>query len=184
LCAPLTPTLRPAIYVFFFFFKKYHAVNANILVNLRYGIHSSGYLYRLFSSPALIHTYPPVNIEPTECSETSAFNIQTTGKYPEESIPYLKHGESLKTAINLGYFTQYRAGDKIEKNEMGGACSAYGGRGELCIVFWWGNLREGNSWGDRGVDGRIMLGWIFKKWDVGVRTGLGWLRIGTGAGRL
>jgi hypothetical protein len=23
-----------------------------------------------------------------------------------------------------------------------------------------------------------MLGWIFKKWDVGVRTGLGWLRIG------
>jgi hypothetical protein len=25
-----------------------------------------------------------------------------------------------------------------------------------------------------------MFGWIFKKWDVGVRTGLGWLRIGTG----
>jgi len=23
--------------------------------------------------------------------------------------------------------TQYRLGDKIEKNEMGGACSAYGG---------------------------------------------------------
>jgi hypothetical protein len=38
-------------------------------------------------------------------------------------------------------------------------------------------------WGDRGVDGRIMLGWIFKKWDVGVRTGLGWLRIGIGGGR-
>jgi hypothetical protein len=31
--------------------------------------------------------------------------------------------------------------------------------------------------------GRIILGWIFKKWDVGVRTGLGWLRIGTGGGR-
>jgi hypothetical protein len=30
-----------------------------------------------------------------------------------------------------------------------------------------------NRWGDPGVDGRI-----FKKWDVGVRTGLGWLRIG------
>jgi hypothetical protein len=28
-----------------------------------------------------------------------------------------------------------------------------------------------------------MLGWIFRKWDVGVRTGLGWLRIGTGGGR-
>jgi hypothetical protein len=29
-----------------------------------------------------------------------------------------------------------------------------------------------------------MVGWIFKKWDVGVRTGLGWLRIGIGGGRL
>jgi hypothetical protein len=26
--------------------------------------------------------------------------------------------------------------------------------------------------------------WIFKKWDVGVRTGLGWLRIGIGGVRL
>jgi hypothetical protein len=30
----------------------------------------------------------------------------------------------------------------------------------------------------------IMLGWIFKKWDVVVRSGLGWLRIGIGGGRL
>jgi hypothetical protein len=36
------------------------------------------------------------------------------------------------------------------------------------LAFWWGNLRERDRWGDRGVDGRIMLGWIFKKWDVGV----------------
>jgi hypothetical protein len=75
-------------------------------------------------------------------------------------------------------------GDKIEKNEMGGACSTYGGKGEVCTGFWWGNLRERYRWGDRGVDGRIILGWIFKKWDVGVRTGLGWLRIGIGGGRL
>jgi hypothetical protein len=44
--------------------------------------------------------------------------------------------------------------------------------------------QERDRWGDPGVDGRIMLGWIFKKWDVGVGTGLGWLRIGIHGGRL
>jgi hypothetical protein len=52
----------------------------------------------------------------------------------------------------------------------------------VCRGFWWGNLRERDRWGDPGVDGRIILEWIFKNWDVGMRTGLGWLRIGTGAG--
>jgi hypothetical protein len=32
---------------------------------------------------------------------------------------------------------------------------------------WWGNLRERDYWGDPGVDGRIILRWIFRKWDVG-----------------
>ena len=36
--------------------------------------------------------------------------------------------------------------------------------------------------GDPGVDGRIILRWIFRKWDVGVWTGSIWLRIGTGCG--
>jgi hypothetical protein len=58
------------------------------------------------------------------------------------------------------------------------------GKGEVCTGFWWGNLRERDRWGDPRVDGRIILEWIFKKWDVGVRTGFGWLRIGTGVGPL
>jgi hypothetical protein len=58
------------------------------------------------------------------------------------------------------------------------------GQGEECTGFWWGSMRERDRWGDLGVDGRIMLGWIFTKWDVGVRSGLGWLRIGIGGGRL
>jgi hypothetical protein len=38
--------------------------------------------------------------------------------------------------------------------------------------------------GDRGVDGRIILRWIFRKRDVEVRTGSSWLRIGTVGGHL
>jgi hypothetical protein len=57
-------------------------------------------------------------------------------------------------------------------------------RREACIEFWWGNPRERNHWGGPGVDERIILGWIFRKWDVGVWTGLGWLRIETGGGQL
>jgi hypothetical protein len=37
---------------------------------------------------------------------------------------------------------------------------------------------------DTGVDERILLRWIFRKWDVGAWTGLIWLRIGTGGGHL
>jgi hypothetical protein len=42
------------------------------------------------------------------------------------------------------------------------------GEGRGVYRFWWGNLREGDHWRDPGVDGRIILGWIFGKWDVGV----------------
>jgi hypothetical protein len=42
-----------------------------------------------------------------------------------------------------------------------------------------GNLREKEHWGETGVDGRIILRRFFRKWDVGVWTGLSWLRIET-----
>ena len=48
--------------------------------------------------------------------------------------------------------------------------------------FWWGNLRERDHLEDLGVDGRIILRWIFRKWEGVVGTGWSWLRIGTGDG--
>ena len=39
------------------------------------------------------------------------------------------------------------------------------GRGEGCTGFWKGNLRERDHWGDPNVDGRIILRWIFRKWE-------------------
>jgi len=38
-----------------------------------------------------------MKMEQTECSETSAYNIQTPGNHPKESIKHPGHGESLKS---------------------------------------------------------------------------------------
>jgi len=58
------------------------------------------------------------------------------------------------------------------------------GRGEAYTGFWWGNLRERNHLEDPDVDERVILRWIFRKWDVGAWTRSTWLRIGTGGGHL
>jgi len=66
---------------------------------------------------------------------------------------------------------------------MGGTCSMYGGE-EVYTEFWWGNLRERGHLEDPGVDGRIILRCLFRKWNVGVSSGSSWLRIGTGGGHV
>jgi len=58
------------------------------------------------------------------------------------------------------------------------------GEERRCIGSWWGKRREGDHWGDLGVEGWIILGWISRRWEVGICTGLGWPRIETGGGRL
>jgi hypothetical protein len=62
---------------------------------------------------------------------------------------------------------------------MGRACGTYGG--EVSVGFWWGNLRDLEY---PAVDGRIILRWIFRKWDVGAWTGSIRLKIGTGGEHL
>jgi len=54
------------------------------------------------------------------------------------------------------------------------------GRGGVYTGFWWGNLRERDHLEDSGMDGRLIFRCIFRKWDVGVWTGLIWPRIGAG----
>jgi hypothetical protein len=36
----------------------------------------------------------------------------------------------------------------------------------MCKGLWWGDLRERDHWRDPGVDGRIILRWIFRKLNV------------------
>jgi len=45
-------------------------------------------------------------------------------------------------------------------------------------------MRERDNLKDPGVDGRIILRCIFRKWDVGFWPESSWIRIGTGGGRL
>jgi hypothetical protein len=49
-------------------------------------------------------------MEPTQCSETSAFNTQTPGKYPEDNSKLLQHGESLKSRKSKMFKSMDRAG--------------------------------------------------------------------------
>jgi len=45
-------------------------------------------------------------------------------------------------------------------------------------------MRRRDRLGEPGLDWKVMLRWIFKKWDVGVWNGPSWLKVGTGGGHL
>jgi len=55
---------------------------------------------------------------------------------------------------------------------------------EVHTGFWWGDPRERNHLEDLGVGGRVILKWIFKRWDWEAWTGLFPFRRGLGGGRL
>jgi hypothetical protein len=49
----------------------------------------------------LLHTYLPIKMEQTECSETSACRIQTPGNHPKESIKHSEHVENFKSRSSV-----------------------------------------------------------------------------------
>jgi hypothetical protein len=45
---------------------------------------------------------------------------------------------------------------------------AHMGSGDVHTGFWWGDLREKDQLEELGIDGRVILKWIFKKWYGGL----------------
>jgi len=58
------------------------------------------------------------------------------------------------------------------------------GEGRDVAGFWCGNVRERDDLGNPGINGRIILRWIFSKWNVGSWNASNWLRIATGGRHL
>jgi len=67
---------------------------------------------------------------------------------------------------------------------MGGACSTYWGEERRIQGFSVETEGKEPTWKTQALDGRLILRWLFRKWDVGVWSGSSWLRIGTGGGHL
>jgi hypothetical protein len=57
--------------------------------------------------------------------------------------------------------TKYYADNQIKKMRLAGHLSCLG-KGEVRTGFWWGNLRGRDYLEDPGIDGKIILNWIFE----------------------
>ena len=72
---------------------------------------------------------------------------------------------------------------KSRRRRWAGHVACMGEERGVCRVLV-GKPEGTNHWADLSIDGWIILGRICRRWDVGIRTGLGWPRIETVGGRL
>jgi hypothetical protein len=87
-----------------------------------------------------------------------------------------------RSSISIKLLPKYNNNNINNNNNMS---ASLGPRGEVHTGFWWGVLRKRDNLEKPSVDGRIILRWIFRKWDGGgAWTGLIRLRIGIGDGHL
>jgi len=89
------------LYVFFWVIPR----RLNVICR-RFGTLCVFHLHRQ-ASKYLLFTYLPMKMEQTECSETSAYKIQTPENYPEENIQHTEHGESLKSRKHILFSTYF-----------------------------------------------------------------------------
>ena len=96
-------------------------------------------------------------------------------------IPY-PYTNKLQIHTNISY-SCYSYVVKSRRMRWAGHVARMGeGRGVHRVLV--GKRRERDHWGDPDLDGRIILRWIFRKWERVEGTGCSWLRIGTGGGHL
>jgi len=58
----------------------------------------------------------PAYKDGTECCETSAYKIQMPGNHPKESIQHSGHGESLKSRIQIIFFSSLPSAPQPTQN--------------------------------------------------------------------
>ena len=95
--------------------------------------------------------------------------------YQNESI-YLSGYEHFVTVLSSSIHSPVSPGNKLDEETN---CDSYIDNRLHFISKWFCLISNYVLQKDPGVDGRIILSWIFRKWDVEAWTGSSWLRIGT-----